>query len=390
MERLETRSCLAAGAMVLAAVALLTVTPNPVHAEPPGSCAEALSQTETANAWVLFDGVALCAAEDNAFDMTLLLILGQTRGMVDLTLLEPADGGVASAAVELYQAIFYRYGGLGSDDVFADRSAAERLVARVEDWSPVFDAQYDPGWAYRASDRQALYATVAREHIERRLYQIRRRVALLADPSYAALSQEIAALDRETEATYTVGTEAYARHLALQERRRTLEAEILAEFPPPPQGSVLDGLPPEVHGDVRNLYSGVNGPVTSGHVVFLDSRAVRASWIVDALSEGALERLLSEINFETEVLIAVWIGQQARATGTMLVTSSAFSEASRAWTVSVGVGVLGSDCDVIDTATSYPFALAAVPRPSGSGEIRGYARSNFADGCESAATASTP
>ena len=354
----------------------------------PDTCEAALSLTDTANARTLFAGAELCAAEGDAFNTTLLLIVGQIRGKVDLTLLPPVDDSAARPAAELYQAIFYRYGGLGSDDVYADSAAADRLIGRVEGWSPAFDAQYDPGWSYRSSDRQAFYAAFAREQTDERLYDIRRRVTLLADPRYAVLSQEMAALNRETQSTYTAGTAAYERHQDLQQRLRTLETEILAAFPPPPRGSVLDGLPPEIDPDVRNLYAGVNGPATGGRTLFLDDRSVRASWIADALSQASLQQLLSDIDFETEALVAVWIGEQPRATGTTLITGWSFRGVMEGFGVSVGVGMRGSDCDGTDTAISYPFALAAVPRPSVSGEIRNYARSSFPDGCEPAAAAS--
>ncbi len=387
MKRLDDRLRRSTRAAKLAAAALMTVTLKPVYASPPDTCAAAVSLTETANAQTLFAGAELCAAEGDAFNTTLLLVVGQIRGMVDLTLLSPADEGAMRPAAELYQAIFYRYGGLGSDDVYADSSTAERLIARIDGWSPAFDAQYDPGWSYRPSDRHAFYAAFARERIDERLHDIRRRVMLLADPRYAALSQEIAALNHETQSAYTVGTEAYEQHQDLQQRLRTLEAEILAEFPPPPQGSVLDGLPPEVDSGVRNLYAGVNGPQTGGHAIFLDDGLVRASWIADALSEASLRQLLSEIDFETEALVAVWIGRQHSATGTTLITAWSDAGGPQGWGVSVRVGVRGSDCEMSDTATAYPFALAAVPKPEGPGEIQRQARSNFPDGCGPSASA---
>ncbi len=387
MKCLDNRSRPSTRAATLAAVALLAVTLEPVHAAEPNTCAEALSLTETANARTLFAGAELCAAENDTFSATLLLVVGQIRGMVDLTLLSPADESATRPAAELYQAIFYRYGGLGSDDVYSDHSAAERLIERIDGWSPAFDAQYDPGWSYRPSDRHALYAAFARERIDERLHDIRRRVTLLADPRYAALSQEMAALSRETQSTYTVGSEAYERHQDLQQRSETLEAEILAGFPPPPEGSVLDGLPPEIDPDVRNLYAGVNGPQSEGRAVFFDDRSVRASWIADALSEASLQQLLNEIDFQTEALVAVWIGRQHSASGTTLITAWTDGGGQQGWGVSVGVGVRGSDCEMTDTAVAYPFALAAVPKPDGAGEIQRHARSNFPDGCGPSASA---
>ncbi len=372
----------------LAAIALVAATPRAAHADLPRTCEEAISQTGTANAQALFTGAERCAAEGDDFDTALLLIVGQARGMTDLALLTPADDAAAAAAADLYWAIFYRYGGLGSDAIYADPSEAAQLVERIDEWSPVFGPQYDPGWSYRSSDRQALYATVARENIDQRLHVMRRRTALLADPRYAALSQEIAALDAESQSTYTVGTEAYERFQRLQQRSRELEAEILAGFPASPQGSVLDGLPPEVDPDVRNLHAGVNGPGTGGRAVLFDEASVRASWIAEALSQASLQTLLNEIDFETEALVAVWIGEQASATGTTLITGWSYAGPNRGWGVSARVGVRGADCEVRNTAVSYPFALAAVPRMGDTGEIRSYSRANFADGCGPAAAAS--
>ncbi len=357
-------------------------------AKPAGRCEALQDRLELANAPTLLQAAETCAREEDLFAATLFLITAQIRAKIDLTLLKPADKKAQRVAAELYRDLFYLYGGPGDSALYADPETAGRLLDRVAAWKPRFGPNYNPGWAYRDSDRLALYTQFAQEQIDRRLYQLRQYAVLMVDPRYRAVQAEMANIQLQSGGPLTVGTALYEQFKQAKARLHELRKEILAGFPPPPsRRPVLDGLPPDIDPKVRQLYSGMNGPQEGGWHLFESAAEARRSWLSKAMEAEALSRVIAAVDFEREVLFAVWIGEQGSASGKILVQKLDYDERTGRWSHHVLVGVRHDDCQTAGSSAgphpvAYPFALAIGPRPTKGILNQSTARSNFPDGCQ--------
>ena len=108
-------------------------------------CRRAIEQSAVLNGGQLFEAAEACAREEAADDAVFLMLAGQVRAVTDMSLLEPVSEFEQSAVVELYVALYYKYGGAGPDELFRDAVRATAMFERLGTWRPVFSESYSPG-----------------------------------------------------------------------------------------------------------------------------------------------------------------------------------------------------------------------------------------------------
>jgi len=89
---------------------------------------------------------------------------------------------------------------------------------------------------------------------------------------------------------------------------------------------------------------------------------------------------MSRVDWNNQVLVVLSIGRRETATGIVQITDVSYNAMLHSWSVSGRVGVNVETC-THQPAASYPFALAAAPRPPDKLST-GYGTSNFPDGCK--------
>lgn len=177
-------------------------------------CSSAVAAAAEINAIELFKGAVTCAREENVADGHFLLILGQIRGMSDMTILEPLNEADAQTVGELYSAIFYQFGGLGSPNFYRTPANAEMLEQRLRETDLTFFDDYDPGWRFKPTSNIDSYAQHITDTREKRIMEMRRHALLWQNDEYFELSQARDQLQRENP-TFQTGTPAYDEFLRL-------------------------------------------------------------------------------------------------------------------------------------------------------------------------------
>lgn len=372
-------------------VASLATQANRVEAQLPKSslwegelvpCDSALGNAERLNGPQLFRSAGDCAKQGRPDDTVYLQIAGQIRSQTDMFLLQPRTDQDEVAVSELAYDFYFRLGGTGPRQVYSDRVAANRLFQRLEAWHPLLLPDYDPGWAFRKSDRHALYGAVAEEAKQFRLAQLKDYAALVADPHYAALEAEIDVIQARHPQGLTPDSEDYARSKAILEELNRIAANRAPHKKALAEGqSVIASLPPDLEEGVAQIFAGFNGPDMAFTWVFASEREVAASWLARALAPEELAAVLSQVNFDEKVLVVHSLGRLSSATGNVYFSKVSYNAIYQRWSVAVRVGVRNNSCAEEQSANSYPFAIAVAPKPSGPATGISQSRSNFADGC---------
>lgn len=376
-------------AVALAALAILSVPA--ARAQVPSTdlwrgvsvpCGDAVETSELLNGLQLFRAASDCAKQGREADGLFLLIVGQIRSQADISLLQPRDEIDELAASELYRAIYVRLGDPGPQPLYQNRDLISAVFERVDRWRPAFPSDYSPGWNYRASGRHTLYATVAREIADYRLAQLKDYALLAQDPKYAALELEAKALQARSPGGLLAGSKDHKRFMQLYAEMRRIAESRKTHLPAlANKQSVLATLPPELDEGVKQIFTGLNGPEKTGTWTFGTVQEIRKSWLARAVTDDQLSEILGEVDFTTEVLVALAFGRRTTATGTLYVSQVSYNSRSQSWKVSGRIGVRGPDCDKQE-AISHPFALAVAPKPRGPIVSTGQSQSNFGDGCK--------
>lgn len=127
------------------------------------------------------------------------------------------------------------------------------------------------------------------------------------------------------------------------------------------------------------LLVGFNGPPTASAELHRDADAVRASWLGATLTDDELGATLGQIDFGSEALVVVAVGDRANATGTVNV---AHVDRSFGGVVPLlEVGVNGPECDQ-PKHPAFPFVVLKISKPSDDSATVGYYVQNFDDGCK--------
>jgi hypothetical protein len=127
----------------------------------------------------------------------------------------------------------------------------------------------------------------------------------------------------------------------------------------------------------EQLFAGYNGPRVPKTEYFGSASSVKASWIAKALSPAELERVLSRVPFERDMLVAASVGMRESVTQVSLDSISAHGSVL---STNVRIGVIEVGC-LRPHSMSYPFVLAVVRRPNNFDGSGGLDHQNFPDGC---------
>ena len=226
-----------------------------ILSEPEGdaaqACAEHLERADLLNAPDLLRGAAMCHTAQKLVEGNFFLLVGQSRFTVDATTLMPVDREGAGRMVSLYGFIYYRAGGLGADQVYADPEAFARLLALYDGWRGSPPAQYDPGWSVAIKPNLAGYAAAIIEQKAQRREDMLRMAALMSDPEYRALDDAFDSLSERTGGSFEHGSPEWLDYnrltAAMEDRAAALG------FPsrrsPPAEAGARPELPPHPKAD---------------------------------------------------------------------------------------------------------------------------------------------
>ena len=131
----------------------------------------------------------------------------------------------------------------------------------------------------------------------------------------------------------------------------------------------------------EQIFTGFNGPSSTVTKYFMDQHSVKSSWLSRALTPPELERVLSQVSFERQMLVVVAVGMRENVTGK--VTLESINQYKSSLMTYIEIGVNDTGCIQADTA-SYPFVLAVVERLQQFDGMENYFHQNFPDGCKPA------
>jgi hypothetical protein len=156
--------------------------------------ADCLSQTAVAgksNAADLLYGGQVCAAVKMPLEASFLLLVGQLRAVSDIVLMPPATQSDDRGLMPLY-GLLYAGGGMSGvdDNILHDPEKRARLLALLDQWSPSYGPNYDPGWnARKRPDAEKYAATIAQAKADLRK-DLDRLVRLDSDDQYYAMQRQ--------------------------------------------------------------------------------------------------------------------------------------------------------------------------------------------------------
>ena len=86
-----------------------------------------------------------------------LMILGQMRALVDLSLFSPKNDEAKSIAADLYGRLYYQLGGSGPEDIITNADTFIALVDFISAWEPEDLLDYEPEWEYESPPSHERY-----------------------------------------------------------------------------------------------------------------------------------------------------------------------------------------------------------------------------------------
>lgn len=119
-------------------------------------CAD-FDKDSTATPTLLFDSAVLCMSEKEAQRGSRLMILGQMRALVDLTLFPPKDDPAKKIATRLYSRLYYQLGGSGPDEFITNSESFIELIDYISAWEPENLQDYEPDWEYESAPSHERY-----------------------------------------------------------------------------------------------------------------------------------------------------------------------------------------------------------------------------------------
>ena len=342
-------------------------------------CESAVKAAAQDNAMALFRGAEACAQDDNETDATFLLVVGQIRALSDMTILQPADDESKLKAGELYRNLYYNYGGMGPDEFYRKSTQVDALVKKVNNTDLTLNSNYDPGWRFRSSSKTDIYPQIIESNRARRIWQINNTANRLQNDEYYALYRAERDL-RKRNPVYKQGTPAYAEAERLMALMRKIEQNI--QLMPEPKLNIpherLNEQDPELAK--RQLYSDFNGPGKGDNEIFRSEDEVRKSWIAKSLNKEQLVKLLANVDFSKQVLLASSFGERMNASGSLMFSELGYSTLAKGYVVAKRIGVVPQTCGRV-FAKSYPFIIGVTDSIKDA-KITASSSSNFPDGCK--------
>lgn len=192
-------------------------------------CAAQQAGANHKNSDDLFFGAFLCFAADEQVVGSFLLAAAQMRALADMSAMKPESDAAKDTASGLYFFMFYYGGGYGPDAVFREPTKAAALMRLLDDWTPQYGADYQPGWSVRDRPTAECYAEALSAAIARRRKQLAAIRITIADDKYYALQQRANDLQRRVGA-FTIGSAEEVEFSELQAQMAARAKELGAEF----------------------------------------------------------------------------------------------------------------------------------------------------------------
>ena len=161
-------------------------------------CVSQLEKAATSNGPDLIFAGWVCEKAGKFEESSYLLIAGQLRATTDLLLLPPATQADDQGLMALYGMLYFGGGVSGiKDEVLRDPESRKRFMKSFEEWTPVYEPSYDPGWNARKRPDAAKYrATIVEGKAGLRQYMDRTVRLVSDDQYYEAHRQQMQLLER--------------------------------------------------------------------------------------------------------------------------------------------------------------------------------------------------
>lgn len=129
----------------------------------------------------------------------------------------------------------------------------------------------------------------------------------------------------------------------------------------------------------KQLYAGFNGPQNPDSFAFASANMANSSWLKSAMGDH-LEQVLSQVDFDHQVLVVAAVGERPTATGKLEIRK--IDEHDSIFDPYVLIGVNDNEC-AMPGGRSFPFVIAVVERPKLPPRAHGgFDYQNFPDGCK--------
>ncbi|MGE0255006.1 MAG: hypothetical protein AB7N54_13440 [Alphaproteobacteria bacterium] len=351
-------------------------------AAPFASCDEAAPLDGQLGYMMLLKAALTCEREGRMTDATYFLLVSQIRLAVDGELLFARDVE-AKRNRGLLLSVHSQYAGSGPEGVYRDAGTRAALFARLMAWRGTIAPGHDAGWAYKRLPEPADVEETVDRAKHNRLEKLRYYAALISNDEYYASQRRLNELSRENGNTFRPNTPAMEELRALQTTMQQVERDLAI---PPADLREPKTIRVDPDADYRTLHTGMNGPERAGHVLF-EQRAEAEQALASVASGPELDRMLTSVDFSTEIVVVIAAGERPNATGKLVVTELEVGNlGDRPAIVSgLAVGVMPADCPQAPLS-SRPFVVVAKKRPAEPVQDmpRGRHSANFADGCTQA------
>jgi hypothetical protein len=187
------------------------------------------------------------------------------------------------------------------------------------------------------------------------------------DDHYSA-EGELGEIQKRNPRGIVKGTGDYERvQQLLAAMRRVSDKAGKPDLPPEPLFSFV----PDPDADFKQLYVGFDGPEHPSVTIFDNRQDATSSWLSSAMEPSDLVSALAQVNFDSQILVALAAGERASATAKVFVTDASYNSLLHSFMVDGAVGVNADDC-TIGHVRSFPFAVAVAKRPPVIPKFPGY------------------
>lgn len=345
-------------------------------------CNSAMSVATSLNAYELWRGANSCGKSKDMVRATFLLLAGQIRGLTDIAVLLPASDEDTVKASKLARVFRYQAGGSGDDEVLRDIAQTDHLFDELRNWRPTLDETYDPGWSYTISEDTELYQNMIACQREKRIARLKSYAGLVRNDEYFKASNDLNALRAANPGPTTVGAALHDEMQAIMARMSANWSDVSMHTEQPSECDFALEYRGEPDPDFAQAFTGANGPGSNRANVFKSVDEVLSSWIAIALSADELGKILSEVDFDQQILVSLTFGKRRNATGVVYLSEVIYNSVYESLHVSGFIGVTDSECDIAHS-DSFPFVLGIAPRPEKVPTFPSMSHLNFDDGCKS-------
>ena len=351
-------------------------------------CAKSVAAASKSNTTQLWLGADICKLAGQLDDSAFLLAAGKIRAATDLNALKAASDQDKLETYDISKRLGASDEFMGEYEVYRDRDRKDRLMQRIGGYQPNLDGDYDPGWDFRGSATAGKYSQMLSCQKALRVQRLEDFIRLINNDEYYAARTEFDEVAALGSRNIKPGSPSARQLRSAVARVRAAAAKIKPAKGRPKECDFMQIYEPDPDAEFTQIFSGTNGPTTSGGSAFDSEAKVRDSWIAKALSPQELKSVLGQVDFDSQILVALVFGKRTNATGKVYITNVDHNAITSSFRVIGRFGANGEGCKE-PRANSYPFALAVAPRPEKTPKKRGSSLTGFPDGCKPVVSSNT-